>query len=259
MFKAKIFSLISMYTHIFVLQEENRELRRLVNTDYLTRIANRRRFDECLTQEWQRGIRSQKSLSLIMCDVDYFKLYNDTYGHQAGDNCLHQIAQAIRRVLKRPADLVARYGGEEFAVILPETDEKGARQVVEAIRMEIQQLEIPHALSKVSEYVTLSLGVSTMVPSRQVSPLALISEADTELYESKKRRGEAHAQLNRNTSDNQFKKNQYSNTLCSWVKQVLCHSVLLSELYIQFLKHTAQATLSILLIYFVVVIMMQPS
>ena len=231
MYKAEMFPLISIYIHMFFLQEENRELRRLVNTDYLTRIANRRRFDECLTQEWRRGIRSQKPLSLIMCDIDYFKLYNDTYGHQAGDNCLQQIAQAISRVLKRPADLVARYGGEEFAVILPETDEKGARQVVEAIRTEIGQLKILHAKSKVSKYVTLSLGVSTMIPSRQVSCVALIAQADTELYVAKIRRGEAQPQLYQNTGDKQLKENQDNRTFCSWLKRMVFHYFLSSESY----------------------------
>ncbi len=233
MCKAQIFPLISIYTQIFFLQEENRELRRLVSTDYLTRIANRRRFDECLTQEWQRGIRSQKPLSLIMCDIDYFKLYNDTYGHQAGDSCLQEIAQAIRHTLKRPADLVARYGGEEFAVILPETDQKGAWQVVEAIRKAILQLKILHTSSKVSEYVTLTVGVSTMVPSRQASCLALISQADTELYLAKKRRGEDQPQDYRNTDDDQLKKHRDNNTFCSWVKLLLCQSFLSSEPYMQ--------------------------
>ncbi len=191
MYKAQIFPQKIIWTLILILQKENKELRRLVNIDSLTRIANRRRFDQCLIQEWQRGTRSQQPLSLIMGDVDYFKRYNDTYGHQAGDKCLQQVAQAIRGVLKRPADLVARYGGEEFAVILPETSERGALQVVKTISMEIQKLKIPHATSKVSEYVTLSLGIATMFPSQKVSPLTLISEADRVLYEAKKQRGEA--------------------------------------------------------------------
>ena len=173
---------------ILILHKENQKLRRLVNIDGLTQIANRRRFDQCLIQECKRAYRSQKPLSLIMCDVDYFKNYNNIYGHLGGDECLRQIAQAIHRILKRPADLVARYGGEEFAVILPETDRKGVKQVAKAIQMEIQGLHISHAASKVSKYVTLSLGVATMIPVEKTSPLALISEADRALYQAKNKR-----------------------------------------------------------------------
>jgi diguanylate cyclase (GGDEF)-like protein/PAS domain S-box-containing protein len=161
------------------------QVQRLASSDSLTQIANRRRFDEYLDQEWQQMVRERGALSLILCDIDCFKTYNDTYGHQAGDNCLQQVAQAINYAVKRPADLVARYGGEEFAVILPHTDAKGAVQIAEAIRSKIQFLQIPHAGSQVSQYITLSLGVASTVPVHESSPAVLIAAADKSLYQAK--------------------------------------------------------------------------
>jgi diguanylate cyclase (GGDEF)-like protein len=151
----------------------------------LTQLANRRRFDEYLDGEWQRLAREGAPLSLILCDIDFFKTYNDTYGHQAGDNCLQQVAKAISFAVKRPADLVARYGGEEFAVILPTTDAEGAVQIAEEIRSKIQVLQIAHASSKVSKYVTLSLGVVSTIPCHESFPAALIAAADKSLYQAK--------------------------------------------------------------------------
>lgn len=152
-----------------VLQADNQRLQRLISQDSLTGINNRRRCDEYLAFEWLRMAREQQPLSLILCDVDYFKLYNDTYGHQAGDSCLKQVAIAISRKLKRPADLVARYGKEEFAVIMPHTNATGAVQVAELLRQEIHQLMIPHSVSGISEYVTLSLGVASTIPNLEFS------------------------------------------------------------------------------------------
>lgn len=169
------------------LELANQELHRLVTVDGLTQVANRRRFDEYLLQEWRRLAREQAPLSLIMCDVDFFKLYNDTYGHQAGDECLIQVASAIEKSIKRPADLVARYGGEEFAVILPNTDAAGATCVAEEIRIAIKALEIPHCTSRVSDRVTISLGVATIVPFPAFSPEMLIDAADRALYQAKDR------------------------------------------------------------------------
>ncbi|MGB5900637.1 MAG: CHASE2 domain-containing protein [Geitlerinemataceae cyanobacterium] len=175
-----------LYQSEAALKAANQELQRLVSLDSLTQIANRRRFDEYLSQEWQRGVREQLPLSLILCDVDYFKLYNDTYGHQAGDRCLYAVAQAIDRSVKRPADLVARYGGEEFAIILPNTDAQGALQVAQLIQKEVQQLCIPHQSSQVSQFVTLSLGITRQIPHLDRSPEALLAATDRSLYQAKK-------------------------------------------------------------------------
>jgi diguanylate cyclase (GGDEF)-like protein len=154
--------------------------------DGLTGLANRRRFDEYLKQEWARMTEEKQPLSLILCDVDYFKLYNDTYGHQAGDECLQKIARALRRSVRYPADLVARYGGEEFAIVLPNTTATDAMKVAEKIKCELQKLKIDRKTSTVGEYVTLSMGVSSMVPRQELSPAHSIAAADEALYEAKK-------------------------------------------------------------------------
>ncbi len=167
------------------LEAANRELQRLVTIDGLTQIANRRRFEEYCTQEWQRMAREQLPLSLILCDVDFFKSYNDTYGHQAGDRCLQEIAKAIQNTIKRPADLAARYGGEEFAVILPATVAEGAIFLAETICSVVRTLAIPHRKSQVSSYVTLSIGVATEIPQPNSDFQTIIAVADRALYEAK--------------------------------------------------------------------------
>jgi diguanylate cyclase (GGDEF)-like protein/PAS domain S-box-containing protein len=167
------------------LQQAMWELDRLATLDGLTQVANRRRFDSYLMQEWQRLARTLQPLSLILCDVDYFKRYNDHYGHQAGDLCLQMIAQAMDKVAKRPADLVARYGGEEFAILLSQTDRAGAEQVAEALRWALQNLAIPHDTSQVSQFVTMSMGVATMLPLQHQLPEELIKRADQALYLAK--------------------------------------------------------------------------
>lgn len=169
------------------LEKANLELHRLATLDGLTQVANRRQFDRYLTQEWRRLSREQKIISLVFCDIDYFKPYNDTYGHLAGDRCLRVIAQSLQGAVRRPADLVARYGGEEFAVILPNTDAQGAWQVAMTIHSEIEALHIPHAASKVSDYVTASLGVASMIPASHLSPNLLVNAADRAVYEAKRR------------------------------------------------------------------------
>ncbi len=166
------------------LKKANQELNLLVYLDSLTQVQNRRRFDECLQMEWRRLTREKAILSLILCDVDFFKLYNDTYGHLAGDICLKQIAQAIIRAIKRPGDLVARYGGEEFVVILPNTGWSGAVKVARDIRQEIKNLCITHAHG-VHGYVTLSMGIASTVPTIEIAPDALLNRADQALYKSK--------------------------------------------------------------------------
>lgn len=166
----------------------NQELQNLASLDGLTKIANRRRFDEVLTQEWQRLIVEPIRLSLILCDIDCFKAYNDTYGHQAGDACLQQVATAIRDACRNfPPErvyFVARYGGEEFAVILPNTDVYDAIAVAEEIRRQVKTLAIPHQQSFVCEYITLSFGVASADATKAL-PEMLIAAADKALYEAK--------------------------------------------------------------------------
>lgn len=168
------------------LQQANQQLECLANLDGLTQVANRRRFDQVLQQEWYRLQREQQPLSLILCDIDDFKSYNDTYGHQAGDSCLQKVANAISVCTKRVADLVARYGGEEFAILLVNTPISGAVQVAGLIRTQVQQLQLPHIKSRIGDFVTLSLGVSSLVPAPESSPGELVRMADKALYQAKK-------------------------------------------------------------------------
>jgi len=167
------------------LESANQKLKNMAYLDFLTQVPNRRRFDEQLESEWQRLAREQKPLSLIMCDIDFFKLYNDTYGHLIGDSCLQQVAQAIERAVERPADLVARFGGEEFAIVLPYTSIQGSINVAEKIQSHIADLKIAHESSISSPYVTLSLGIACMVPVTSHSPSILVSMADQALYQAK--------------------------------------------------------------------------
>ncbi|MCC0176866.1 diguanylate cyclase [Waterburya agarophytonicola K14] len=167
------------------LKKANLRLTYQANIDSLTQIANRRRFDEYITQEWSRCAREREYLSLILCDIDYFKAYNDTYGHQAGDNCLYEVAQGIERAVKRPADVAFRYGGEEFAVILPHTEGQGAIRVAEEIHQQIKNLQILHAGSEIGNTLSMSLGVSSIIPDTRSAPHTLIEAADTALYDSK--------------------------------------------------------------------------
>ena len=161
------------------------QVEQLAVIDSLTGIANRRKFDRYIANEWRRLAREKAPLSLILCDIDYFKLYNDTYGHQAGDRCLHNIAQAISRAIKRPADLAARYGGEELAIILPNTDPEGAKKVAEKVSLQVKALQIPHINSPIDIYLTLSVGVAGYVPCHNSSPQMLIETADRALYRAK--------------------------------------------------------------------------
>jgi diguanylate cyclase (GGDEF)-like protein/PAS domain S-box-containing protein len=167
------------------LQEANELLQHLSTIDGLTGISNRRTFDDRLEMEWNRGLRNSAPLSLLMLDIDYFKAYNDTYGHQGGDGCLKQIASVIQETLGRSTDLLCRYGGEEFCVILPETDDAGADIVGEKIRMAIEALKIPHSGSKINRWVTISVGAATMVPSVYTSYMNLVSNADKAVYKAK--------------------------------------------------------------------------
>lgn len=161
-------------------------LRRLSSLDGLTGIANRRHFDEQFIQEWRRALQGDLPLSLIMADIDHFKDFNDTYGHQQGDECLKKVALALKETLNRPGDLVARYGGEEFAIILPNTDLSGALIVAEALRANIESLKIIHESSLVSRYITISLGAAAITPGHHTSPEELIAETDRALYQAKR-------------------------------------------------------------------------
>ncbi|HEY3320099.1 MAG TPA: PleD family two-component system response regulator [Planctomycetota bacterium] len=168
------------------------ELKRIRDTlaalsmqDGLTGLANRRRFDEMLQQEWRRGLRLSTPVALIMCDVDYFKKYNDHYGHLSGDECLKSVASAIKAVALRPGDLAARYGGEEFAMLLPHTDAEGAATVAEKIRTGVEKLRIEHARHDSEPCVTLSLGVAALTPEMDQPAEQLIARADKALYAAK--------------------------------------------------------------------------
>lgn len=163
-------------------KEAEEQLKRLATLDGLTGVANRRAFDEHFLKEWNRCNRNQLPLSIILCDIDYFKLYNDTFGHIYGDQCLKQVAQALLIWAQRPGDLLARYGGEEFAIILPETDLNGAESVAKNMLLNIRELKIEHPESKVNPYVTLSLGVSNMIPKTDQTPEKLLIAADNALY-----------------------------------------------------------------------------
>lgn len=167
------------------LEVANQQLERQASLDGLTQVANRRRFDSYLKQEWSRMMRENAPLSMILCDIDFFKLYNDSYGHLAGDRCLQQVAQRLREAVRRSADLVARYGGEEFAVILPHTPPAGALTVAEQIRKQVKGLNIAHRQSRVCSTVTLSVGVATMIPTCKHTPETLVGAADEALYRAK--------------------------------------------------------------------------
>jgi len=167
------------------LHQANEQLQRLASTDRLTQVANRLRFDEYLEQEWQRLTRSHEPISLIICDVDFFKLYNDTYGHQAGDICLQKVAMTLQNHVRRAGDLLARYGGEEFVVILPNTPINGALSLAEVMRSQVENLKILHNKSQFG-YVTISMGVSCIVPAPHLDSYRIIGAADKALYTAKK-------------------------------------------------------------------------
>jgi adenylate cyclase len=165
---------------------KNSELQRQASSDGLTQIANRRYFNEYIEQQWFRQIETKQPLSVILCDVDYFKLYNDAYGHLAGDECLRQVAKAIGQAV-RSTDLVARYGGEEFVVVLPNTSNDTTVHIAERISDQVRSLHIDHVASSASDRVTLSCGVATAIPHVTASPSDLIALADTALYEAKQK------------------------------------------------------------------------
>lgn len=168
------------------LEEANQKLEKLSQTDSLTGIYNRLMFDRTMKIEWDRCKRHFISLSLIMIDIDYFKAYNDNYGHQAGDDCLRKIAAVLSSCARRSSDIVTRYGGEEFAIILPHMEKENAIELAEKMRSRVEELNLPHEYSSVSDHVTISLGVYTVVPSDSISIEAFIGAADKALYKAKR-------------------------------------------------------------------------
>ena len=171
-------------THVN-LRQKTRQLKELSMKDGLTQIANRRHFDEFLELELRRCTRNQKSISLIMMDIDHFKLFNDTYGHQKGDDVLKEVAKVLQSCGRRPGDLAVRYGGEEFIMLLGDTDSEDAEKIAVSICSAIEQLNIPHEASETSNVVTLSLGVGSLLPIEETKPSDLIKLADDLLYEAK--------------------------------------------------------------------------
>jgi len=167
------------------LAEVNRKLREMSAIDGLTGIANRRYFDQYLSKRCLEAARKKQPLAIIMMDIDYFKIYNDTYGHQAGDNCLKKVAEALKANLLRPLDLVARFGGEEFIGALPDTDLDGARKVAERLRTEVEKLKLHHKGSQVSRFVTISIGVCAAAHGESFLPKELVRVADEALYKVK--------------------------------------------------------------------------
>lgn len=167
------------------LNEKNEELRGLADIDDLTRIPNRRMFDQELKRGWRRMLRTSRPLTILLCDVDRFKAFNDAYGHQAGDECLVKIARAVADSARRPGDYAARYGGEEFAVILQDTNIEGAQHVAERICLTVRNLAIPHAGSAVAKHVTISVGAASIQPTHEGEPETAVRKADECLYQAK--------------------------------------------------------------------------
>jgi diguanylate cyclase (GGDEF)-like protein len=167
------------------LKRSRDSLKILAAIDGLTGIANRRRFDEVLAKEWLRAKRNQSPLSLLLMDIDFFKAFNDHYGHLAGDDCLRRLAPGLLKATRRPADLVARYGGEEFALLMPDTDADGCIYIANLVQENLKLINIPHAFSNAADHVTLSIGAATMIPKDEQTPFDLIKSADELLYLAK--------------------------------------------------------------------------
>jgi diguanylate cyclase (GGDEF)-like protein len=167
------------------LQSANQELQQLANLDSLTQVANRRGFEQAFRQEWSRALRERQPLTLIICDVDYFKRFNDTYGHPAGDVCLQRVAEALQRSVRRSVDLVARYGGEEFTILLPNTDAAGGVTVARLVQAEMTRQRIAHAASPIASVVTLSFGLASVVPDQTTAMVSLLERSDQQLYRAK--------------------------------------------------------------------------
>jgi len=168
--------------------------------DGLTGLANRRYFDETFDKEWRRALRSGEALSLVFIDIDFFKKYNDCYGHLAGDDCLRQVGIILKNSLKRAGDLVARYGGEEFIIVLPSTSQADAVRVGEKVRSNIASLRVVHPRSDVSKYITVSVGIATVIPEQSMIPASLLAQADKALYQAKRQGRNMVIVVEKNTS-----------------------------------------------------------
>ena len=175
----------SSWRDITDIKRAEETLRQLSYLDGLTAIANRRFFEEMIEREWKRSARNKAPLSLLMADIDYFKAYNDTYGHLSGDECLKKVAKTLNQSVRRPGDIVARYGGEEFAIILPETDSKGTAIVAELLLNKVEALKLVHSGSPVGNSLTISIGGATKISTHDSIPADLVSEADHALYLAK--------------------------------------------------------------------------
>ncbi len=167
------------------LSEANQKLERLTMLDGLTGVTNRRHFDKLMIKEWRRAQRNKFPISLIMIDIDYFKKYNDTYGHLKGDDCLKKVAKALISSARRSADFVSRYGGEEFAITLPALKNDATVTVAKRVRCEVERMKIYHEKSDINKYVTISLGVATIIPVMSMEHEVLIQAADRALYMAK--------------------------------------------------------------------------
>ncbi len=169
------------------LEEKNRQLKTISNMDGLTGIHNRRYFDEMLDREWYRNMREQTNMSILMMDIDFFKPYNDTYGHSAGDDALKAVAETISRTMKRRSDTLSRYGGEEFVAILPDTDRTGALEIAEKILSAVREMNIEHSTSPLGKKLTISIGVGSATPLKEENPKNLVKMADHALYRAKEK------------------------------------------------------------------------
>lgn len=167
------------------LEQSNLELQRLSCTDGLTGIFNRRYFDDYLQQEWLRATREGVDISLILIDIDFFKPFNDNYGHQAGDDCLQSVAKVIQETAKRPGDMAARYGGEEFVIVLPNTDIEGVKVIADTLFESIKSTKLKHEYSSISKFITISAGIGTIMPTKKSKPAYLIEIADKALFKAK--------------------------------------------------------------------------
>jgi len=183
--------LLYMFVILYTVSQRNRELSlikklgKMATQDKLTGIPNRRFFDDTLANEWTHALRGKTPISIVLCDIDFFKKYNDALGHQAGDDCLKQVADVMNGILQRPIDNVARYGGEEFAFIFPFTDADGAKIRIDVLQRALKKQAIPHPESEVSDYITISAGVASVIPDATQSYIDLITKADQALYFAK--------------------------------------------------------------------------